>query len=313
MPEVSKKYRKKLDEVKLLLETINFDNRQNTDLTCWSILALQDHKPQQTKAGFNSLAEGASIRDILDFCRACGTNYAENTRESLRKLSIKYLVDAGIVIRNHDDPGRPTNSAKTNYILNQEFLKILVTKGKERTRLINAWKKKYSADTETDNWRRDKSLKITFAEYHYQVHPSPHNYLSKVAVEKFLPAIEEQFEILYFSDTDDKSLHIADSLTDFLGAGFDVHKHMPDVVAYSKKSKTLFFIESIASAGEINDLRKKELDELFPIQTRIKRRYISVFMDRKAFRKFSETISNGTEAWIVNKVPHIISFRPLNT
>ncbi|MBI4975398.1 hypothetical protein HZC20_01855 [Candidatus Peregrinibacteria bacterium] len=87
MPEVSKKYRKKLDEVKLLLEAINFDNRQNTDLTCWSILALQDHKPQQTKAGFDSLAEGASIRDILDFCRAGGTNYAENTRESLRKLS----------------------------------------------------------------------------------------------------------------------------------------------------------------------------------------------------------------------------------
>src|SRR3989338_11676907 len=111
MPEVSKKYRKKLNEVKLLLEAINFENRQNIDLTAWSVLALQDSHPKQTKAGFNSLAECASIRDILDFCRISGTNYAENTRESLRKLSIKYLVDAGIAIRNHDNPGRPTNSA----------------------------------------------------------------------------------------------------------------------------------------------------------------------------------------------------------
>ena len=94
---------------------------------------------------------------------------------------------------------------------------------------------------------------------------------------------------------------------------FDVHKQIPDVVAYDKKTKTIFFIEAIASSGEINDLRKKEIDKLFPINPKIKRRYISVFMDRKNFRKFSDSIANETEAWIVEKVPHIISFRELKT
>lgn len=311
MPKVSQKYRRKLNEIGILLAAIGFAEKKNTDLTAWSILALQDDSPKQTKAGFNSLVKGASIRDILDFCRSCGTNYAENTRESLRKLSIKYLVDAGIVIRNHDNPGRPTNSAKTNYILDTTFLRIL--SAKDKTKLITAWKRKHPSDAVNDNWRKDKSLKISFGQFSYGVHPSPHNFLSKAAVETFLPVIAKDFEMLYFSDTDNKSLHVSDSLKRFLKAGFDIHKHMPDVVAYSKKSNSIFFIESVASAGEINDLRKKELDKLFPIQANTKRHYVSVFMDRKTFRKFSDTVANGTEVWILNKVPHTAAFRLLST
>ncbi|MCK5460918.1 hypothetical protein KAI58_02945 [Candidatus Gracilibacteria bacterium] len=310
MPDVTKKYRKELDKIKNLLKKVGFNNKHNTDLTAWAILALQDEKPKQTKIGFGSLAEGASIRDLLDFCRECGTNYAENTRESVRKHSIKYLVEAHIVIRNHDDPGRPTNSAKTNYILNKEFLKIInATQGQKK--LIADWNKKYSIMDPTNNWRKDKSLKVSFEEYIYQVHPSPHNFLSKIAVENFLPAISENFKIIYFSDTDDKSLHTTNTLDNFMKSKFDVHKQVPDVIAYDDKTKTLFFIEAIASSGEINDLRKKEIDKLFPIDSKINRCYVSVFMNRKEFRKFSDSIANGTEVWIVDKVLHTITFREL--
>src|SRR3989344_5161129 len=139
MPVVNKKFRKKLDFVKNLLEDLQFPVKYNNDLTSWAVLALLDDSAKPTKAGFNSLCEGSSIRDILDYCRDNKTLYAENTRESLRKYSIKYLVNTGIVIRNHDDPGRPTNSSRTNYILHPNFIKLIGANETIRNKLIKNW------------------------------------------------------------------------------------------------------------------------------------------------------------------------------
>lgn len=307
MPKVSSRYRKELDQVKNLLAKIGFPNKQNTDLTAWAILALQDDNPYETKAGFDSLKNGASIRDILDFCRSKGTKYAENTRESLRKMSIKYLVDAGIVIRNQDDPGRPTNSAKTNYILDSSFLKLVRKKSQKKE--IELWRKKITNKPKNNsNWRTDKSLEVSFDKKIFNIHPSPHNFLSKFAVENFLKKESRNIKILYFSDTDDKSLYVDADLENFLYGGFDVHKQIPDVVAHDPQNKTLYLIECVASAGEINRLRKKEIDKLFPSSKGYSKRYISLFLDRKGFRKFSDTLAIGTEACVVEDTPHLIKF-----
>jgi hypothetical protein len=36
-----------------------------------------------------------------------------NTRETIRDEAVKYFADAGMLIRNPDNPARPTNSGKT--------------------------------------------------------------------------------------------------------------------------------------------------------------------------------------------------------
>lgn len=310
MPAVNKKYRKQLDEVRSLLRNLGFVTKHNTDLTAWAVLALQDDKKRATKAGFGSLSRGATIRDILDFCRESGTQYAENSRESLRKYSIKYLVHAGLAISNPDDPSRPTNSAKTNYILHPEFLAILKSERAQRRKLIEQWQK-YAKKSGAHEWRRDKSLEVRFNGKKFSVHPSKHNLLEKCAIEVFLPAICGEFDVLYFSDTDNKSLHVTKDLEIFLESKFDVHKKMPDIVVYSKGTKTLFLIEAVASAGEIDLLRKDEIDKLFPLQKGIERRYVSMFLDRKDFRRFSDSITQGTEVWVVEETPHVIDISPL--
>lgn len=312
MPTVKKKYRLLLNEVRGILESLNFPEKQNNDLTAWAVLALNDDSPYETKAGFSSLAKGAGIRDMLDYCRQCGTKYAENTRESLRKYSVKYLVNHGLVIRNHDDPGRATNSSRTNYILTDEFKDILNSEEEERQKLVDTWLKRNRKNKKKKSWRKDKSMSISFNGHKFNVHPSLHNYLEKAAIEVFIPSIAELAIILYFSDTDDKSLHVDERLEEFLGSKFDVHKKLPDVVAVSYKSKEIFFIEAVASAGEINKLRKEEIEKLFSgVKKEYKWRFISIFQDRKDFRKFSDTIAIGTEAWILEEEEHVISIRPL--
>lgn len=312
MPLVKPEFRIKLDTIKNLLAKVHFYPKYNNDLTAWTVLALQDSSPKKTKAGFDSLALGSGIRDILDYCRENGTVYAENTRESVRKHSIKYLVDAGIAIRNHDDPSRPTNSAKTNYILNREFIKILESESIEQIDLIEEWNESRGYEENQNNWRVDQSLEVKFGSYTYQIHPSEHNLLEKLCIDLFLPYFSKNFEVLYFSDTDNKSLHHTKELDQFIGE-FDVHKKLPDLIALDKEENTLFLIEAVASVGEINNLRKKEIDELITSTNGMRLRYISVFKDRREFRKFSDTISNGTEVWIVETNPHVIYFKELNT
>ncbi|MBU0458916.1 hypothetical protein KJ652_02015 [Patescibacteria group bacterium] len=310
MPSVSKKYRKKLDKIHALLSALSFVEKHNTDLTAWAVLALQDDKKRETKARSGSLAKGATIRDILDYCRECGTGYAENTRESLRKHSVKYLVHAGMLISNPDDPSRPTNSAKTNYILHPEFHAILQSKGANNKALIEKWLK-HSKQSKPLEWRRDKSLTVEFNGTKLTIHPSKHNLLEKYAIDIFLPALCGKYDVLYFSDTDDKSLHVNKRLDSFLEAKFDVHKKIPDIVVYAERKHVLFFIEAVASSGEIDYLRKAEIDRTFPMQKGIQRRYVSMFLNRKDFRKFSDSIAQGTEAWIVEKPPHVIDISPL--
>lgn len=82
---------------------------------------------------------GLRIHDIIVFARELlDKNYAENTRESIRKLSLKRLVNHGLLVLNPDNPKRPINSGSTNYALEPSFRKILEKEGNDD--LIKKWK-----------------------------------------------------------------------------------------------------------------------------------------------------------------------------
>jgi len=63
---------------------------------------------------------------IIDFVsQSYGVRYAPNTRETIRDEAVKYFVEAGMLIRNPDNPSRPTNSAKTVYQVEPQALELL--------------------------------------------------------------------------------------------------------------------------------------------------------------------------------------------
>lgn len=70
------------------------------------------------------------IHDILKEIKSrYGRDYAENTRETIRRQVIHQFEQAGLVIRNADAPDLPTNSPKTRYTLTDEALNVVRTYG----------------------------------------------------------------------------------------------------------------------------------------------------------------------------------------
>ena len=60
-----------------------------------------------------------NISDVFDI------NYAENSRETVRKRVIRVLEQSALIERNPDDLTRPTNSGKTVYQVADEALDIV--------------------------------------------------------------------------------------------------------------------------------------------------------------------------------------------
>ena len=114
---------RRIAEARELLESLGFSGRQSNELASRTLLALLGLSP---RAEWET-ASGApkTIREIIDFI---GENYpprpAENTRETVRDEVVKHFVTHGLLMRNADDPARPTNSSKTNYRLTPESLPV---------------------------------------------------------------------------------------------------------------------------------------------------------------------------------------------
>src|SRR5579863_4504935 len=95
-----------------ILRLLGFGSRQRNEAAGHTLLALLDLKPYEpwTRAA----APFRGITPIIKFIREeYGLAYAPNTRETIRDEAVKHFAEFGLIIRNPDDPNRPTNSGKT--------------------------------------------------------------------------------------------------------------------------------------------------------------------------------------------------------
>ncbi len=93
----------------------------------WSactLLALLDLRPVVSWAEAQAPLRG--VTPIIEFvAEAYGVRYAPNTRETIRDDAVKFFAEAGLLLRNPDDPKRPTTSAKTVYQIEPSALALL--------------------------------------------------------------------------------------------------------------------------------------------------------------------------------------------
>jgi len=93
----------KLREAMGILRTLGFAPRQSNEVAGYALLALLDLKPAQLWT--QAAAPLRGIAPIIDFVgESYGVRYAPNTRETIRDEAVKYFVEAGMLIRNPDDP-----------------------------------------------------------------------------------------------------------------------------------------------------------------------------------------------------------------
>ena len=107
-----------------ILKVLGMPDEQLNDRTAICLLALLDLPPNRSWSEARNPMLG--IRAILDFTREkLGRNYAENTRESIRKYSVKQLVSAGVLLHNPDKPDRAVNSSDNCYQVEEHALALL--------------------------------------------------------------------------------------------------------------------------------------------------------------------------------------------
>ena len=99
---------KKLKGAMEILRSLHFAPKQRNEVAGYTLLACLGLRPGQSWS--EAAAPLRGITPIIDFVAAAyGVRYAPNTRETIRDEAVKYFVESGLLLRNPDNPARPTN------------------------------------------------------------------------------------------------------------------------------------------------------------------------------------------------------------
>src|SRR6266571_6978923 len=120
--------KRKVDEAMEILKSLNFSPRQSNEVAAYTFFALLDLAANAPWSAASNPLRG--ITPIIEFiAKAYGVRYAPNTRETIRDEAVKYFVETGLLLRNPDNPSRPTNSGKTVYQVEPTALALVRTFG----------------------------------------------------------------------------------------------------------------------------------------------------------------------------------------
>ena len=112
----------KIKTAKQILKELGVTEKQQNDLSCNVLLALANIKEDSQWADAKN--SWIRIHDIISYLSEnYNINYAENSRETIRKQVLHHFSNAAF-IENND---KPTNSPNYKYRLTHEFLTLIRT------------------------------------------------------------------------------------------------------------------------------------------------------------------------------------------
>lgn len=309
MSELSNDAYERVEDARIVLETLGMDAERSNERSALVLLALLRLTPAE------SWAEAANpmlgTRAIMDFIRdEYGKDYAPNTRETVRRFTLHQFVEAQLVVQNPDEPQRPVNSPKWNYQVTGEALDVLRAYG------TDAWQ------SATDRYLADlPSLKARYAAARemdripltlpdgsiFTLTPGGQNVLLKAMVEDFCPRFTPGGQVLYIGDAGDKWALFERETLSSLNVEVDEHGKMPDLVIYLPDRNWLVLLEAASSHGPVDSKRQAELADLFA-QSTAGLVYVSCFPDRAEFRKYVDKIAWESEVWCADHPTHMIHY-----
>ena len=291
------------------LAALGFGPRQSNEVAGYTLLALLDLKPDSPWEKATNPLRG--ITPIIDFVADhYRQRYAPNTRETIRDEAVKYFVEAGMVLRNPDNPSRPTNSGNTAYQVEPRGLDLFRATG------MLEWAaqlKSYLADrakirSEIQRERKLARLPVRLPGGEtVRLSPGGQNPLIKAVVEEFCSRFVRGATVIYLGDTENKFKHLHADYLAKLGVTMDAAAKMPDVVVHDTERNWLLLIEAVTSAGPVDGKRRKELKELF-CRSKAGLVFVTAFETRRAMQSFLPQLSWETEVWIAEDPDHIIHF-----
>lgn len=299
----------KIEQAQEILEAVGLPVAQQNEISALTLLTLA--QLSESTPWKNAKSETLRVHDILgDIKRRYGREYAENSRETIRRKVLHQFEQAGIVIRNVDEPERPTNSGLTNYVLSDPILDVIRSYGSsqwkiksrefinQQGRLLDVYQKAKEQTKIPLQIEEGRILKLS---------PGRHNKLEVAIMEEFGPRFAPGAKLIYLSDTAQKTLILDKAAFAKLGISVSKHDKFPDVILYDQKRKWLFLIEAVTTHGPVSPKRQVELEKLFN-KCKSGKIYVTAFLDFTTYKKFSNEIAWDTEVWIAEMPSHLIHF-----
>lgn len=293
-----------LDSAKEILKAIEMPERQQNDTSAYTLLALANiHQGTEWSQSTNNWIR---IHDIIRFINInYDVQYAENTRENIRKNVIHQFRDAAIV----EDNSKSTNSPNYRYKLTDEFLKLIQTyDSPEWDDSLNEFLSEHESLIDIYSSKREllkRPVMINGQEFSFS--PGPHNELQKQIIEEFGSRFAQGSECLYVGDTAKKDLFINNEKLEELGFAISTHDKMPDVILYCEDKNWIYFIEAVTSTGPMDYKRIGEINQLTE-NVKAGKIFITAFLDFRTFKRFAADLAWDSEVWIADNPDHLIHF-----
>lgn len=299
----------KVDETLNLLKDLGMPRAQQNERSALTLLALLDLREKSSWQ--KSEKRPIRIHDILGFVHEhYKKQYAENTRETIRRQTIHQFEQAGIVTGNPDNPLRPTNSPNTVYSISDDALEVIRKyKTASYKTALNEFSKKKGKLIERYNERKGENLMLLELPYGKKLNLSPgkHNELQVKIIEEFRKRFCPGTKVVYVGDTARKLLHLDEKLLKKLKIPITKHDKLPDVVLYDTRKDILILIEAVTAHGPLSPKRRIELEETLK-NCKSKRIYVSAFPDFREFKKHIDNVAWETEVWIESNPDHMVHF-----
>lgn len=292
----------KLTEAKDFLLKIGMPEQQQTDISAYALLTLTHLTPNSEWQTASN--EWIRIHDVLGFtAEHYGKEYAENTRETIRKNCMHQFRDGALI----EDNGKATNSPNYRYRLTDETLYVIQSYGTaDFAKRLKAYHDKY--EKLVDKYASKKRMEMMPVYINGQAlkfSPGKHNELQRAIIEEFAPRFAPHSECLYVGDTVKKDLVKNVDKLSALGFEITLHDKMPDVVLYRADTNWVCFVEAVTSVGPMSPKRILEIQEMTKHVTAGKI-FVTAFPDIATYKKFSSELAWETEVWLSDAPDHMI-------
>jgi hypothetical protein len=256
-------------------------------------------------------ADTLKSRDIITYVNE---NFAENiskgSYDDIRRKDLNLPVVAGIIMASANKPGAAHNDPTRGYSLSPEYLDIIRCFSKKTwvEQVEKFMSGRVALNEKLAQHREINQMPVKLPNgIIYNFGPGKHNLLQKAVVEEFLPKYGYGAEVLYIGDASKK--HLVQNETKLKELRFMELEHgkLPDIVAYSELKNWIFLIEAVYSSGPVSPVRLEELKRLTKECT-ADIIYVSAFLNRETFRKFTKEIAWETEVWIAESPEHLVHF-----
>ena len=299
----------KADEARDILEQLGLPQAQQNEISCLTLLALTGLS--ESDPWSHSSRPSRTIHEILVFMRdVYGKDYAENTRETVRRRVIHQLSRrvSWTVTRTLQDLA--TNSPRTHYGLTDEALESRPTLPDQRLGVR-------AAGLPLRTRRPVGNIPATEADAG-NTHPHPDGRtvspvpgdaqpIAGGCSECLRTQVRARAVLLYLGDAAKKLLHLEDEKLAQLGVPITEHDKLPDVVLYDEERNWLFLVEAVTSHGPVTPKRFEELEATLE-DCMAARVYVSAFPDFRQFKRHADDIAWETEVWLSEIPDHLIHF-----